>query len=322
VTLPRLEFPGGKRFAFTIFDDTDVATLENVRPVYRLLEDLGFRTTKTVWPHSWSGGRSDFSSSETLENPDYCEFVVDLHRRGFEIASHGASFETSLRDRTLEAMERFRTLFGSYPRLHANHAHNRENVYWGTARLDNRVLREIYRRTDDYADSANYSGHVTGSPYWWGDFVEQHIEYVRNLTFARINLLRVNPSMPYHDPLRPLVRWWFSACDAEGAEEFAELLREEQQEQLEGERGVCIVSTHLGKGYVTDGEVHAPTRRALESLAKRPGWFPTVGELLDWLRAMRRDRGLPAREWGHMQWHWAGDLAARRLRRRWQRLTG
>jgi hypothetical protein len=41
------EFPGGKCFAFTIFDDTDVATVENIRPIYLLLEDLGMRTTKT-----------------------------------------------------------------------------------------------------------------------------------------------------------------------------------------------------------------------------------------------------------------------------------
>jgi hypothetical protein len=315
VTPPRLSFPSGRRFAFTIFDDTDVSTLENVRPVYRLLEDLGFRTTKTAWPHSWSGGRSDFSSSETLEDPDYREFVVDLQRRGFEIASHGASFETSSREQVLAAMERFRELFGAYPRLHANHAYNRENVYWGTARFDNALLRAVYRRIDGHADDF-YCGHVPGSPHWWGDFVERHVEYVRNLTFAEINLLRVNPSMPYRDPRRPLVRWWFSACDAEGAEELAVLLREEQQERLEREGGVCIVSTHLGKGCGRNGAIHAGTRSALESLAKRPGWFPTVGELLDWLRGQRSDDRLPAREWRAMQWRWAQDLALRKLRRR------
>ena len=46
----RFEFPQGKRFAFTIVDDTDVATVANVKPLYDLLHELGFRTTKTVWP--------------------------------------------------------------------------------------------------------------------------------------------------------------------------------------------------------------------------------------------------------------------------------
>ena len=43
-----IPWPHGKRFAFTVFDDTDSATLENVSPVYALLRDLGFRTTKSV----------------------------------------------------------------------------------------------------------------------------------------------------------------------------------------------------------------------------------------------------------------------------------
>ena len=38
--LPML-WPDGKRFAFTVFDDTDRATLDNVREVYALLADLG-----------------------------------------------------------------------------------------------------------------------------------------------------------------------------------------------------------------------------------------------------------------------------------------
>ena len=42
------EFPHGKRFAFTIVDDTDVATVANVKPLYDLLHELGFRTTKRI----------------------------------------------------------------------------------------------------------------------------------------------------------------------------------------------------------------------------------------------------------------------------------
>lgn len=313
---PRLTFPDGKRFAFTVFDDTDVATLENVRPVYRLLEELGFRATKTAWPYRWSGGRSDYSSSETLEDPHYCEFVVDLQRRGFEIASHGASFEASPRERTLAGMERFREVFGAYPRLHANHAFNRENVYWGVDRLDDPILRAAYRRIGGGETGAFYSGQTSDSPYWWGDFLQKQIQYVRNLTFNEINLLRVNPSMPYHDPRRPLVRWWFSTSDADGAEEFADLLRESELDRLEREGGVCIVSTHLGKGHAANGVVHSGTRRVLESLARRPGWFPTVGELLDWLRAARSEDRLPAREWRAMQWRWARDLVIGKVRRR------
>jgi hypothetical protein len=51
-------FPNNKKFAFTILDDTDLSTAENVGPVYRLLAELGMRTTKSVWPlASVRGGR-------------------------------------------------------------------------------------------------------------------------------------------------------------------------------------------------------------------------------------------------------------------------
>ena len=60
-------FPDGKRFAFTIFDDTDVGTLESLRPIYDLLAQLGLRTTKTVWPLDYLGS-SAFAGSVTLED--------------------------------------------------------------------------------------------------------------------------------------------------------------------------------------------------------------------------------------------------------------
>src|SRR5438034_4889586 len=96
-----LEFPYGKRFAFTVLDDTDVATVQNVAPVYALLERLGMRATKTVWPLGCPEGSRNFSSSQTLDDPEYYAFVADLPRRGFEIASHGATMESSTRERTV-----------------------------------------------------------------------------------------------------------------------------------------------------------------------------------------------------------------------------
>ncbi len=36
----RIRFPENKKFAFSIFDDTDGATVDNVRPIYDLLTEL------------------------------------------------------------------------------------------------------------------------------------------------------------------------------------------------------------------------------------------------------------------------------------------
>jgi len=307
-------YPGGHRFAFTIMDDTDVATVANVGPVYRLLDELGFRTTKTVWPFTCPEGSRDFGTSETLEDPQYLAFVQGLAARGFEIAHHGATMESSQRERTALALERFRELFGHPPRVYANHAYNRENLYWGTARLDDPILRLLYRRINGRPEGY-YQGHVPDSAWWWGDLAERNLTYVRNLTFSDANVLNTNPSIPYRDPGRPLVPWWFSASDAEDVDEFNALLSSANQDRLEREGGVCIVATHLGKRFAHDGEVHPQTRRLLTELSRRSGWFVPVCDLLDYLRLQRIREEIPRGEWRAMQWRWARDLLLRRLRR-------
>jgi hypothetical protein len=314
VPRPELSFPGGRRFAFTVFDDTDVATVENVAPVYALLHDLGMRTTKTVWPLEWPGTGSDFAGSQTLEDEAYLAFVHQLATQGFEIASHGATMESSTREETARAHEVLRREFGTVPRVYANHANNRENIYWGTNRLDVGLLRLAYARVLGKAPDF-FQGEVPGSPYWWGDLCAQHHEYVRNLTFDELDVLRVNPTMPYHDPTRPHVRWWFSATDAEDCDEFVRLFTAERIDALAAEGGVCILATHLGKGYARGGAVQPAARRAFERLASANGWFVPVGELLDHLRT-RRDGydALPSGEWRRMQWRWALSLVRRRLR--------
>jgi len=305
-------FPGGKRFAFTIMDDTDVATVSNVAPIYGLLRGLGFRTTKTVWPVGCPEGSRNFGSSETLEDPEYREFIRQLSREGFEIAFHGATMESSVRERTARALEVFTAVVGSPPRVHANHSFNRENLYWGASRVDDPTLKLLYRALNG-RPAGHYQGHVIGSAYWWGDLASKHLVYARNLSFNGINLLRINPSLPYRDAARPLVSYWFSASDAEDCAAFNRLLDPKNQETLEREGGVSIVATHLGKRFVEAGRVNVETERLLRELATRPGWFVPVGELLDWLLRRRAGDGLPAPEWRRMQWRWFADLVARKL---------
>jgi hypothetical protein len=309
------QFSGGKRFALAIIDDTDVATVQNTAPVYDLLEHVGITATKTVWPVGCPEGSRNFSISQTLENDDYRQFVTALRRRGFEITWHGATMESSQRERTVAALDRFAEIFGDYPHIHANHAENRENLYWGAERIDDAFLKRLLRRLSSQAGDY-YVGHVPGSPYWWGDLCAEHITYARNLTFNDLNLAAINPSMPYRDPARPLAPWWFSAANADDVDEFRELLASKNQQRLEDEGGFTIVATHFGKGFVRGGRLDPEVRARLEELAARPGWFPSVGELLGWLRAHRAEEKLPAGEWRRMQWRWARDLVTRRWRHR------
>ena len=116
-TTTSYRFPGAKRFAFTILDDTDDGTATNLAPIYALLDELGMRTTKTVWPVACPEGSADFFAGKTLDDDEYLAFVLDLARRGFEITWHGATMESSERQRTLEALDRYRKIFGCYPRI-------------------------------------------------------------------------------------------------------------------------------------------------------------------------------------------------------------
>src|SRR5690348_9622799 len=167
----KLQFPGNARFAFTIIDDTDVATVSNVAPIYALLESLGMRTTKTVWPLDCPGERGDYEGSQTLEDSEYLDFVLDLRCRGFELTWHGPTMASSKRVRTLRALERYRELVGEYPRIHINHAQNRENIYWGAERIDTLVLRSVFRGS---AHSRS-EGSNPDSEFWWGDACQKHI---------------------------------------------------------------------------------------------------------------------------------------------------
>ena len=308
----RLRFPQERRFAFTIIDDTDVATRRNVEPVYAALREAGLRTTKTVWAFDWSGP-SNFAGSTTLDDPDYVDFVHSLMADGFEIASHGASMETSDRATTLRAMQRFAEVLGNVPRVFANHSNNAENLYWGTARVDSPVLRALYRRVLGKADDF-FQGHRPQSPLFWGDLCAEHHEYIRNLTFDTLDVRRYNPTLPYQDPRRPYGRWWYSAADAEDRDEFVRIMTPANLDALERDGGVCIIATHFGKGYAPEGVLDPAVADIIADLGRRPGWYVPVGELLDWLRAQQPSMPpLPAGEWRRMQWAWARSLVRRRL---------
>jgi len=296
-------FPDNKQFAFTIHDDTDLSTVENVGPIYNLLTELGLRTTKSVWPlasvpDGWHGGSS-------LQDPEYLRFILDLRDRGFEIALHGVRNHDATREAVKNGFEEFRRLIGYNPRIHANHSRNVENIYWGEARFNK--LRRLYRIATALAKTRKFEGHTPESPYFWGDLCQDKIDYVRNFVFREVNLNRVNPTMPYRDPMRPFVKYWFSSCYGPDATSFCETISESNQEQLEAEGGICIMYTHFASGFVREGKIKPRAEYLLRRMAQRPGWFVPVSTLLDFLRAERGDASITAAEYGAMERRWAWD---------------
>jgi hypothetical protein len=301
-TAPVRTFPGNKAFAFTIFDDTDHSTLENTAPVYRLLLDLGIRTTKSVWP--LASEPSARIGGASLQEKSYLDFIRWLQSQNVEIALHNVRNHDSTRAEIRRGLDEFKDLLGCRIRIHCNHSMNRESLYWGERRLENSVLRLGYNIATKFSRRRYFQGHVESSPYFWGDFCKQEIQYVRNFVFDEINLDRVNPTMPYYDPSKPFVNSWFSSSEGDTVESFCKMLREENQDRLAAENGVCIMYTHFGKGFYRSGAVNPDFARLMRRLVKMNGWFVPVSTLLDHLQGDRRVPTIPPSELRRMELRW------------------
>ncbi len=301
-TVPqRVSWPDGRAFAFTIFDDPDLQTSRNVRVLYEFLADLGVRTTKAVWP--LTGTSVPRIGGATCQDPDYLRWVLELQSNGFEIALHNVAFHTSPRPVTAEGLEKFRQLFGHYPHSLANHSGCGEAIYWGKARLSG-ARKAIYSALHALKAREAFSGHVEGSPLFWGDICRRHITYVRNFTFGDINTLKACPVMPYHDPQRPYVNYWFAASEGADVRSFTSMIREEHQDRLAAEGGACIMYTHLACGFVRDGRISPRFKILMTRLSRLNGWFVPVNTLLEHLRASRGNQVISGRERARLERRW------------------
>ncbi len=277
-------FPQNKHFAFSIFDDTDHSTLGNTERVYGLLSEIGLRTTKSAWSLPATDGREHGSS---LADRPYLAFVRELQSRGFEIGLHNVRSHPSTREVTQKGIEVFRDLIGNDPHTFSNHDNNRENIYWGALRLPTMPAQLAYRCATAFIRRNYWEGHIEGSPFFWGDICRQYVKYVRNFAFDEINLDKVNPSMPYHEPNKPFVNMWFSSSNGGEVESFCRILSEKNQDRLEEEGGVCIVYTHFAYGFHENGGLHKRFETLIRRMAGKNGWFVPVGTLLDHLRKER-----------------------------------
>jgi len=291
-----VKWPEQKKFAFTVVDDTDRATVENVKPVYDLLAELGIKTTKTVWPIA--SDSEEIYGGMTCEDAEYLEWLYTLKDEDFEIAFHGATDQTSMREDTARAIEVFHKLFGNEQFLCCAHADQKENIYWGSYRIGG-VRRMIYHLATRFQRRNWYSGHLKGDPLFWGDLCQKHVSYVRNFTYKEINTLGICSEMPYHDPSRPYVNYWFASSDGADVNSFCDLISEKNQDLLEKERGACIAYTHFAEGFWVNGELNPEFARLIKALSRREGWFVPASVMLDYLRS---------------QSEWSSDIDPKRLR--------
>jgi hypothetical protein len=310
-----VSWPNGRRFAFTIFDDTDWATKPRVAPIYSLLGELQMRATKSVWVR---GNRTGLNEGSTCEDPEYVEWLLELQREGFEIGLHNVAPGTSNRAQIGESLTRFRELFGDGMIAHANHVGCDEGIYWGDARLTG-WRRAVYRRLTA-GTRATHRGHIEGDPLFWGDLCRSQVRYVRNFVFPHLNTLAMCPLMPYHDPARPWVNFWFAGADGGSCRSFLENFTRDAIDRLEDEGGLCIAYVHFGAKFARDGEVLPEVRAVLEYVAAKPGWFPHVSQALDFLRgdATPEQRRIPQHQLRRLETRWLLTRVADGARRRFR----
>ncbi len=298
----RIVWPAGKDFAFTVYDDTDEATLSNVRPVYDLLAEQGILTTKSVWPLR-NGDNDPTSVGMDCEDPEYLQWILGLQASGFEIGLHTVASGGSRRDRTIAGIERFRSLFGTEPITYTTHLTNPEGIYFGPARLSGfrRALYELYARKHH---GMRFRGHIEGDNYFWGDICKSYVKHVRNFVFADINTLRACPEMPYHDPARPYVNYWFASSEGKDVTSFDSTISEANQDRLAAQGGACIMYTHFAYGFYRENNLDRRFEQLIRRLARMNGWFVPVRTLLDFLLETKGPHVLSSTERRRLEWRW------------------
>ncbi|MBI5118517.1 hypothetical protein HZA56_18780 [Candidatus Poribacteria bacterium] len=295
-------FPYGKNFAFTITDDPDHTKLQKVKPVYDFLVKNGFKTTVAVWvlEAKRSNGLPDqensHSESDTLQREAYRKYILWLKEKGFEIAIHTVSEGNDRREDTVRGYEEYKKIFGENPKINIMHSNNLENIYWGSKVITNKYLQwfmEHVAGTIYPKVKFPFEGEVPGSPYFWGDILREKTKYVRLWGTDDINTLKFNQTMPYHDPAKPYVEYWFSFSDGYNVRFFKQLISDENIERLVKERGASIVYTHFAAGFTLktkEGkyEIDPSFSEQMEKIARhKQGWFVPASNLLDRLLLMK-----------------------------------
>jgi hypothetical protein len=166
------------------------------------------------------------------------------------------------------------------------HRRNFENIYWGKDLLPWPAVG----RCVALFEPQQFYGHVRDSEYYWGDVCRLRTSYVRGLQTLRTNTLAFDPALPYHDPAKPDVNWWFSASYGVGTRLYS-LLDDEAIDRLRRERGACIAYVYCMHYGLEEGRRRRVHPRFAE-LARRlagaaDGWYVPVRVLLDRLRAIR-----------------------------------
>ena len=271
-------FPKNKKFAFTIIDDTDYATIFIVKEVYDFLYSLGMLTTKTVWVYP----PKDKFKGESLQNYEYLSLIKEIKDRGFEIALHGIGSGNFSREEIISGLETYKKMLGEYPKIHINHSSTcMNNIYWGHKRFCfpfNKIIHHCY---PPY--KKEFEGELIGSPYFWGDKHKEFIKFTRNHEVDDINTSKFDPYMPYLEKSKiAYSTYWFSSTIAPNPKVFNKIITLDSINRLANEKGIAILYCHLAS-FFKNGKLDKEFAAKMEYLSKKDGWFVPASTILEFL---------------------------------------
>lgn len=279
------------KFYFSIIDDTDDATLENIKPVYDFLYSKGILISKTVWVYP---PLDEPSSGDCLQRDEYAEYIKELKQRGYEIGLHNvgsADYDSPYtREKILAGLEFFEQRLGFKPTICVNHSYNPDSVYGGYKRFNPLMAAVVKKLYKQYGRT--FYGEVEGSEYFWGDKHKELFKYSRNHECGTLQTTRYDKYMPYVDPKRSkYANYWYSATFAPNPDVFNHVVNDKALKKLEKNGGCCVLFTHLGY-YYKDGKLNPGFVERIEKLAANPNCISMpVTQTLDAIAEARAAAG-------------------------------
>jgi hypothetical protein len=110
--------------------------------------------------------------------------------------------------------------------------------------------------------------------------------------------------MPYRDPDRPYVNYWFASSEGANVDSFNAMISERNQERLKNEGGACIMYSHLAKGFLVNGKVNTSFRALIQRVSRMNGWFVPVHVLLDFILRVKGDQIIAPAERARLERRW------------------
>tara|TARA_Y100001968_G_C19389552_1_gene734796 strand:+ start:74 stop:1051 length:978 start_codon:yes stop_codon:yes gene_type:complete len=275
------------KFRFSIIDDTDDATYENIKPIYDFLYSKKIFITKTVWVYP---PRDKHSRGDSLQRKKYLDYIRELSDKGFEIGLHNVGSGNFSRNEISRGVEEFKKKLGFYPKIQINHSYNMDSIYGGYKRFNwpiNLLIKKLYPQY-----SREFMGEVENSKYFWGDLHKKIIFFSRNHEFSDIITSNIDNLMPYKDPKRSkYANYWFSSTFAPNQQVFKHVMSDKNIDRLEKSNGTSIIYTHFGY-FFKNGQVDIDFIKSIEYLSKKKnGIFKPVSKILNDIALEREQNG-------------------------------